>query len=133
MIIIRILLCIVIALFSLHLSSDYIVFFSTTSKDILVVDGMLNVWASISGVLIGLFFLLYYICQILDYEITDRKLNAISLMLIFIISPLISIAIRQASDNKVVNYVECKDLRELSSRYSSRTYAKTIDLCNDLR
>lgn len=129
MIIIRIFLCILITLFSLYLSSDYMVFFSSTQKDIFVIDGILNVWGSISGVLIGSFFLLYYICQVLNYIITPNKLNKIALILIFIISPLMSLVIRQASNAKITNYEECKNLREISTRYSSKTYAKSMELC----
>lgn len=118
-----------ITLFSLYLSSDYMVFFSSTQKDIFVIDGIFNVWGSISGVLIGSFFLLYYICQVLNYIITPNKLNKIALILIFIISPLMSLVIRQASNAKITNYEECKNLREISTRYSSRTYAKSMELC----
>ncbi len=133
MIIIRILVSLLVTIISFYFSTDYIVFFTSMRSEFIVVDGMLNIWASISGILLGLFFLIYYVCFAFGYELSVIKLNKIALCLIFVVSPLSSVIIHHASSVKVENYSECKDLREISSRYSSRTYAISPELCDSLK
>lgn len=133
MITIRIFICILITLFSLYLSSDYIMYFMPKKEDVYVLDGILNIWASISVILIGTFFSIYYICLIVGYEIPGIRFNQIALVLVFILSPISSFIIKYAFEVKTVNYVECKELREISSRYSSRTYAISPEVCSLLK
>ncbi|MCW8335632.1 hypothetical protein [Vibrio paucivorans] len=100
-------------------------------SNIVTTSGIINIWAGIASFFWGGYGLIYYIFIFHRYNNKSLILdfNKMTIVIGIIISPLLSIFIFYTTNVKVQNYVECTDLREISTRYSSRTYAKSIDLC----
>ncbi len=132
MIYIRALFSLSFMLFCLYLSIDYFQLLHQ-KHDYIVVDSIINIWAVVSGTFVGGLFFVYYMMMVFSSKIPSVYLNRLGLILIFIASPLITLYINVKITSLYSSYTECNDLRELSSRYSSRTYAISPELCEPLK
>lgn len=105
--------------------------FSNDSK--IVLDGLLNIWASFGMLLICPYLTIYVIKDEFTLRLPIGDANRVLVILGLVVAPLLAIGLYNQSHANVANYVECKSERKLSSRYSSRTYAITEDLCQTLK
>jgi hypothetical protein len=105
---------------------------AVSSNDVIVIDGLLNIWASVGGLLLFTYFSVYAAKNEFELSISMGNLNKIGITIAFIISPLLAMGTYSQAKANVADYVECKSERKLSSRYSSRTYARTEELCLSL-
>lgn len=104
--------------------------FSTNS--VIKVDGLLNIWASYSGLLICTYLTIYYLKDIFHLSINIGNVNKVGILMFVVIAPLLTIVTFGQTKSNVSSYVECKSERKISSRYSSRTYAVSAELCSAL-
>jgi hypothetical protein len=103
-----------------------------TTADIIKVDGVLNIWGSYGSSLIGSYSLLYWLNKIVAFPFSLGDFNKVGIILVIIIAPLLTIGTYAKIHANISGYVECHNLRKLSSRYSSRTYAISEELCHKL-
>lgn len=96
-------------------------------------DGLLNIWASYSGLLICAYLSIYYLKDILQLSINIGNVNKVGILMFVVIAPLLAIATFGQTKSNVSGYVECKHERQVSSRYSSRTYAINDEICATLK
>ncbi|QDC92985.1 hypothetical protein [Vibrio furnissii] len=105
--------------------------FSTNT--VIKADGLLNIWASYSGLLICTYLSIYYLKDILNLSINIGNVNKVGILMFVVIAPLLAIATFGQTKSNVSGYVECKHERKVSSRYSSRTYAINDEICASLK
>lgn len=129
MIIFKILFWLLISIVGIWFSFDAFVVAFGKSKEAVTVDGFLNVWASIFCAFLGVFVAYYFVMELMKSPITGKRFNVIGLSFATIVAPLLAFGIHSQSLSTVENYVECNDLRQISSRYSSRTYAISDAVC----
>lgn len=104
-----------------------------SQENTIEVDGVLNMWASFSGLLIGIYAAVYSFK--LQFRLNIPMGDASKIIVLVAISGMAYVpSLRTAIDNNLSNnhYVECKNERKVSSRYSSRTYAISNDACKQL-
>ncbi len=131
MIYIRMIGCVLIAYLGYTQISDHLAS-AFSESPIIKVDGILNMWASYGLCFIFSYLAIYYIKA--KYELAWRigEINRVLIFCSIVVAPLLAIGTYiQAKDN-VSNYIECSELRKFSSRYSSRTYATSTELCQQL-
>lgn len=128
MIIVRIIASLI--LFSLGLWIAEINVFPLFSDSLIIkTSGVINIWAGIACFMWGGYGVFYHIFY------SDNKLhpifdfNKVTIIVGILISPVLAMVIYYNININLTGYTECKNLRELSSRYSSRTYAKSVELC----
>lgn len=97
--------------------------------DIMVVDGVLNIWGIYSMFLLGSYCFIYWLNQLITLPVPIGDWNKVALMLLIVITPLLTLGSYSKIQSNISGYVECKDERVFTSRYSSRTYAKDLSLC----
>jgi hypothetical protein len=98
-------------------------------REVYVIDGILNYWAVFGGFLVSLIIIVYCLAEILKRNLSAKFLNVSAIISCVIISPIISIALREAVFHRANDYVKCERLSKLSSRYSSQTYAVNNEVC----
>ncbi|MGD8231085.1 hypothetical protein [Vibrio sp. TRT 1302] len=96
---------------------------------LITTSGPINIWAGIACFMWGGYGLIYYIFYSYKRNHPIFDFNKVTIIIGTIISPLLAMIIIYNININIIGYTECKNLRELSSRYSSRTYAKSIELC----
>lgn len=128
MIYIRMIGCILIAYLGYVQISDHLVS-AFSENPVIKVDGILNMWASYGAFFIFSYLAAYYIKE--KYELTWRigEINRVLIFCSIIVAPLFAIGTYGQAKDNVSNYIECKSERKISSRYSSRTYAISANLC----
>ncbi len=105
-------------------------------RDHVSLPGLVNIWAGIACLFWGGYGVLYYL---LHNKLKPKKdqiffnFNKMTIMIGLMLSPILSLFVHQEISLMVESYIECKDLRELSSRYSSRTYAISPEVCESLK
>ena len=102
------------------------------SDDVVKIDGLLNIWAANASLLLGLYITIYSINEQFELSFRIGDINRVLILFCFLVAPLLAIGTYHLSLMNVINYVECKKERELSSRYSSRTYAVSQEVCESL-
>lgn len=98
-------------------------------SNMITVSGIINIWAGIACFFWGGYGSIYYIFHKHNSQSLILDFNKMTIFIGVIISPLLSILIFYNTNIKLQGYVECNNLRKISSRYSSRTYAKSAELC----
>ena len=98
------------------------------------VDGILNICSGFGIFFIGLYLMLYWLKKTFKLSINIGNANKIAIFLLLFISPLLTTITYQQIHTRLdkYSYIECRHLREISTRYSSRTYTKTPGLCTKL-
>lgn len=99
-----------------------------SKKDYITIGGIINTWA-----IWGIFFLSIYALILTLFNRINNNTERIILAIALIISPIASLIYRFSTENLYKDYVECNELRETSSRYSSRTYAISPEVCSLLK
>ncbi len=93
------------------------------------VSGVLNVWAGFSGVIASMYLIVYSVKDEFNLSFPIGEINKVIIISVLVISPLFTVITYSKIHSNLENYVECSELRTLSSRYSSRTYAISSELC----
>ncbi|WP_367989854.1 hypothetical protein AB2S62_21840 [Vibrio sp. NTOU-M3] len=128
MIYLRVIGCILMALWGYVLVNRQINT-AISTESVIKVDGLLNVWGSYAIALIFTYLTIYYFKEKLSLSLRIGDINRVLIILTLIIAPLFSLANYSQSKSNIANYVECKNERSFSSRYSSRTYAVNEEVC----
>lgn len=104
-----------------------------SNEQIIIISGLLNVWASYSMLFICSYLVIHTLKKEfqLSWKLGDP--SRVVFLITIIISPLLAIGTYSQAKSNVANYVECKSERKISSRYSSRTYALNEELCQQLK
>lgn len=128
---VRITLCLLVVIGAYFQVSEQITSaFSSSNK--IVVDGLLNIWASIAMLLMCSYLTIYTIKDAFSLSLPTGEAKRVLLVLGLVIAPLFAVTTYTKSQSNVASYVECKRERKLSSRYSSRTYAISQEVCESL-
>ncbi|WP_306332044.1 hypothetical protein [Vibrio injensis] len=127
----RILFCLLVALGGWFLSKRQLET-AFSNADIIKVDGLLNIWASYGILLLCCYLLFYYIKEIFKFSFPIGEINKVIIVIAIVIAPILAIGTFSKAKSNVSNYIECKDERKVSSRFSSRTYATTSELCTKI-
>lgn len=101
------------------------------TNDIIVIEGLLNILGVSFCLFGGAYSSLYWLNNIVRLPFPVGNFAKPILIIAFVVSPTYSLTMYQILQNKVENYVECKELRKVSSRFSSRTYANNANLCRE--
>jgi len=101
-------------------------------REVYVIDGILNYWAVFAGFLSSLVIIGYCVTEIVKKKSAISFLRKGIIISCVIISPVISIALREAVFHRANDYVKCERLSKLSTRYSSQTYAVNNSKCVEL-
>ncbi|HGE6067667.1 TPA: hypothetical protein ACGG77_003306 [Vibrio cholerae] len=96
------------------------------------VSGILNIWAGFGGFIVSVYLILYSIKDEFVLSLPIGEINRVIIISALVISPLLTVITYERIHSNLNGYVECSDLRTLSSRYSSRTYATSFELCSQL-
>lgn len=104
-----------------------------SSADIIEISGPLNIWGSYTMLLVLPYIAIYTVKEAYRLKLNIGDIRKVGLLLMLVVAPSISIGVYGQSKANVSNYVECKDERKVSSRYSSRTYAIDDSLCDVLQ
>ena len=99
---------------------------------IVEVPGVLNIWAGFSGFITSAYLVVYSIKDEFKLSFYIGEINKVIIISALAISPLLTIVTYSQIHANLENYVECSELRKLSSRYSSRTYALSPELCTKI-
>ncbi|HDZ9267220.1 TPA: hypothetical protein RUZ06_003378, partial [Vibrio cholerae] len=103
-----------------------------SNADIIKVDGLLNMWASYGIFLLCCYLFIYYLSGIFKISFPVGEINKVIIVIAIVIAPLLAIGTSIKTKSNVAHYVECRDERTITSRFSSRTYALSSDLCSKL-
>ncbi|EMI4513204.1 hypothetical protein V6560_000693 [Vibrio parahaemolyticus] len=95
-------------------------------------DGIMNIFAGYGCFFIGLYVVIYVAKEQFRLNFNVGEFNKVVGGLV-ITSLILSVVNFAAINRQVEGYTECKNLREISSRYSSRTYAISPELCDSLK
>ncbi|WP_332405565.1 hypothetical protein [Vibrio metschnikovii] len=131
MIFFRIILFLIGSISGIWLVNDLILS-AFSHDDIIKVSGLLNMWGSFVMLLIFPYLVVYVIKDKYKLSINLGEINRVGLIIMIVISPVLAMITYTQSKSNVINYVECKDERKISSRYSSRTYAISSELCTKI-
>ena len=93
------------------------------------VSGVLNIWAGFSGVIASIYLIVYSVKNEFNLSLPIGEINKVIIISVLVISPLFTVITYSKIHSNLENYVECSELRTISSRYSSRTYAISSELC----
>ncbi|MCG6230233.1 hypothetical protein [Vibrio furnissii] len=107
-----------------------------SNAPVIIISGILNVWAAFGGAFIGAYLVLLFMKEQFRLSIRLWDFNRVIAVVGLLIAPVLAIATYNKAHSNTQHYVECKSERKISSRYSSRTYAVTESLCgssNDKR
>lgn len=103
-----------------------------SDASVIKIDGILNIWASFGMLFVFSYLGVYFINEKFSFHLPIGNLNKIGILIIIVIAPMLSTATYVQSNSNVSGYIECKNERKLSSRYSSRTYAISPELCTKI-
>ena len=102
-------------------------------NDVVKVDGVMNIWGAYATFIIALFATINTATERFDLPCPRVQGNIMAVVIILMIAPILTYITHAEIEANIKNYVECKDQREFWSRYSSRTYAKTKELCLSIK
>lgn len=102
-------------------------------NDIVKVVGVMNIAGAYGTLLISAYAFVRVLCILLHWRFPNFNGNYIAYTVCLVITPILTYITHVEIEANIKGYVECKDQRELWSRYSSRTYAKTEALCLTLK
>ncbi|MFZ3433766.1 hypothetical protein [Vibrio harveyi] len=91
-------------------------------------DGIMNILSGYGCLLIGIYIAVYAAKEQFHFSLYIGEINKM-IGILFFISLILSVITFSTINRQIDGYIECKNLREISTRYSSRTYAKSIELC----
>jgi hypothetical protein len=112
-------------------ADDFLKAFATSTPSVVEVSGILNIWAGLGCLFIGLYLAIYLAREQLNLSISVGNPNKV-IIWGTILTLACALVLKSKIMSNVSGYVECSDLRKLTSRYSSRTYAISEELCHKL-
>lgn len=131
---IRLIISMSIVYVSYFFLKEPMTFFINETVDHVVIDGMPSLWSQIAGIFMGLIVFMMTILTSGSWR--ESKFNKIYVMSCVIsclvMSPVITVVMWYQLHAKSEGFVECKELRKSSRRYSSRTYAVSELVCERL-
>lgn len=101
-------------------------------REIYVIAGILNYWAVFSCLSSSLIIILYCSVEITTGKSLAAFLKKGILISCMLISPAISLSLKELTINKVNSYVLCNELSKVTSRFTSKTYAINNNICTTL-
>ncbi len=106
-----------------------------SNEPVIQIYGLLNIWGCYVLVFLCPYFAAYYIKEQHNLKLTLGNSNLIVLIIGLVLAPSLAIATQLKATSNVADadYVECREQREMSSRFSSRTYALNASLCDELK
>lgn len=99
-----------------------------SSEKIIERSGIINIFSGYGCFFIGIYIVIYAAKEQFRLPFNIGEANKV-IGGLFVASLVLSVITFSSINRQIEGYVECKDLRQISSRYSSRTYAKSIELC----
>ncbi len=102
---------------------------SMSINNVVKIDGVINIWGAYATFIVALFATINVVIERFSLTCLKVQGNVIAVVSILIISPFFTYITYKDIQFNIQGYVECKEHREFWSRYSSRTYAKTQELC----
>ncbi|MFV8457883.1 hypothetical protein ACNO5M_22675 [Vibrio owensii] len=113
----------------LFFAPQYIELMNTTNP-IIKVGGIANIAAVFAMLFWMPYLLVYWINDLVKLPFPIGEFNK-TFAVLTVLSLVVSLGVYKKIQQHIVqfNYIECKDMREISSRYSSRTYAISPELC----
>lgn len=117
--------------FSGYYSSQNIML-TTHINEIVTVSGVMNIAAAYAGTLLALCACSGWLAMNFNFPSPVLRDKGV-IIICLVITPILTYITHVEIEANIKGYVECKDQRELWSRYSSRTYAKTEALCLTLK
>ncbi len=106
--------------------------FLKSSQVIIERDGIMNILSGYACFFVGIYITVYAVKEQFHLTINIGEINK-AIGGITILSLILSVITFSAINRQVDGYTECKNQREISSRYSSRTYAISPEACNSLK
>lgn len=125
---IRAIFSFLLALLGGWISKSNFEFAFLSGNSIIERSGIVNILSGYGCLFIGLYFVVFWIKNQFQLSINIGEESKVVGGL-FVFSLILSVITFSSINRQIEGYVECKDLREISTRYSSRTYAKKIELC----
>jgi hypothetical protein len=103
-------------------------------KEYIETSSLINLWAGIACLLWGAYGTIYYTLAEKSVEKTAIafNFNKVTMIIGLVISPIFSLLVQNSITTNFEGYIECHSLREISSRFSSRTYAISVEVCESL-
>lgn len=107
--------------------------FNSNFPDEFRLYGIHNILAGIACLFIGLYMVLYWINTVKTFPFSLGNINKVGFMLI-VGSLLIALLLKSMIQSNIEKngYVECSDLSKIATRYTSKTYTKTPEICAQL-
>ncbi|MDD9180744.1 MULTISPECIES: hypothetical protein [Aliivibrio] len=102
------------------------------SNDVIKISGILSIWSAIASLLLGIMLLYYHVKAFWGNTLKGNTLNRLLIFLGLVVAPIISIVIYVKTLTLVADYIECKELNNISIRFSSQTYTISNELCLQL-
>ncbi len=102
------------------------------SLPVIEIPGLLNVWGSYSMLLICPYLVLHVVKDEFNLSLPIGEINRVGIVLMVILAPLLALGTYSKAKSNVASYIECSEQRTFTSRYSSRTYAISEDICSTL-
>ncbi len=129
---VRVIIFLISTFVGIRIVSDFvgILFYN---DNVINVPGILNMWGGYGMVLICPYLVIYVINDEFNLSLPIGNMNNVGIILMIVIAPLFAIGTYSKTKANVADYVECQSERNISSRYSSRTYAINEELCLSLK
>ncbi len=129
---IRIVLCLLLTWVGWWITSDNAIKAFGSIPTIVEVPGVLNIWAGFCSIFAGLYLIAYSIKDEFKLSVPIGDINKVLIASTLVLAPLLTVGTYTQIHTNIESYVECSELRKFSSRYSSRTYATSTELCQQL-
>ncbi|MGR5285559.1 hypothetical protein ACP3V5_09595 [Vibrio maritimus] len=100
--------------------------------ELITVYGLANMWGVYGALLVFFYLTLYHAKDAFSISLPIGDLNKTLLICGILVAPTFALATFGVTQTKLADYVECKSKREISTRFSSRTYAISVEVCESL-
>lgn len=109
-------------------SNDLFLAFSGELPAVVEVSGLLNIMAGVGCLFIGIYITIYAAKEQFNLAVPVGDINKVCILGITL-SAVLSVILHISIFSNISVYTECESLRKISSRYSSRTYAISDEVC----
>lgn len=125
---VRVVICALVTALAFYFTSKSIGA-AYSNEPVIQIYGLLNIWGCYVLLFLCPYFAAYYMKEQHGFNFPLGNANQVVLILGLVLAPSLAIATQMKATSNVTGYVECKEQREISSRFSSRTYARNLKLC----
>ena len=102
---------------------------SASGLKIVKIYGLLPMWAVFAGVFVFPVITIWVIQEDIKVNILKVNPNKLLAILGLGLAPLLAFGFHSKTVSNINGYVECKSMRDVALRYSSRTYSISPELC----